>query len=151
MSALPSPTKEARWPHVPYVVLRMFFALLLLASSVGKFLDMPGFYAVVDSYDVLAEQLVPALAWALALSELVLAVWLLLGVETRLAALGVIALHIAYISWVGLALLRGLSLPNCGCFGVYLARPLTAFTLLEDIVLLMLAVALWRLAPVKKS
>jgi Methylamine utilisation protein MauE len=150
MSALPSSTKKTKWPHVLCMVLRMFFALLLLASSAGKFLDMPGFYAIVDSYDVLADQLVPALAWALALSELVLAVWLLLGVETRLASLGVIALHIAYISWVALALVRGLSLPNCGCFGVYLARPLTVFTLLEDAVLLMLAVALWRLASVRK-
>jgi Methylamine utilisation protein MauE len=150
MSALPSSTKEAKWPHLLCTVLRTFFALLLLASAAGKFLDMPGFYAIVDSYDVLADQLVPALAWTLALSELVLAVWLLLGIETRLAALGVVAIHIAYISWVGLALLRGLSLPNCGCFGVYLARPLTAFTLLEDVVLLMLAVALWRLAPVRK-
>ncbi|MBC8645596.1 MAG: hypothetical protein H7X85_00410, partial [Thermoanaerobaculia bacterium] len=27
---------------------------------------------------------------------------------------------------------RGIAVPNCGCFGVFLARPLTWGTVLED-------------------
>lgn len=38
-----------------------------------------------------------------------------------------------------LALHRGLQIANCGCFGVYWARPLTAVTLVEDALLLALA------------
>ena len=35
-----------------------------------------------------------------------------------------------------ITLWRGLALANCGCFGVFLARPLTRQTVLEDVVML---------------
>lgn len=39
--------------------------------------------------------------------------------------------------------LGGIAIDNCGCFGVYFARPLTPYTLVEDLVLLGLPGALW--------
>ncbi len=129
-------------PHGATISIRVLFIALLSVSAVGKLLDMPGFYEVVDSYQVLPPTIIPALAWALALTELGMAVWLATGRAPIPAAMGVVMLHIVYFFWLLGALARGLKLGNCGCFGVFFARPLTAQSLGEDLLLLALAVAL---------
>lgn len=122
---------------------RGLFVALLLAAGVGKLLDMPGFYEIVDSYRILPRALVPLSAWALALSELALAAWLVWGRRLGLAALALVALHAMYLLWILITLARGIELGNCGCFGVYLARPLRWYTPFEDFALIALAVGLW--------
>ena len=129
--------------------IRWFFVLLLAAAPVGKLADIPGFYAVIKSYALLPEAVIPISAWALAIFELVLAIWLAMGKRIEVAALIVIALHLVYLIWLAIALARGLDIPNCGCFGVFWARPLTWFTLLEDLILLVLAIVMWRSASRK--
>lgn len=124
--------------------IRIFFILLLAASAIGKFADMPGFFAIVETYRALPRWLIPTAAWALAITELVIAVWLISAWRLRQAAWILIALHAMYLLWLLSALMRGLNIPNCGCFGVYFARPLTWFTPLEDIVLLALSILLLR-------
>lgn len=124
-------------------VLRGFFAALMLATAVGKLLDMPGFYAVLRTYQALPELLIAPSAWAITVLELVLAIWLVVGRWIKLAALAVVATHTMYLAWITAAWLRGLDLDNCGCFGVFLARPLTAQTVIEDAVLLLAAIALF--------
>ena len=131
--------------------IRWFFVLLLAAASVGKLADMPGFYAVIKSYALLPEAVIPISAWALAIFELVLAIWLASGKRIEVAALIVIALHFVYLIWLAIALARGLDIPNCGCFGIYWARPLTWFTPVEDLILLALAIMMWRSLGQKRS
>ena len=124
--------------------IRWFFVLLLAASAIGKLTDMPGFYAVVKSYALLPEVVIPVSAWVLAIFELVLSIWLAIGKRIYVAATLVIALHLVYLAWLASALARGLDIPNCGCFGVFWARPLTWFTPVEDLILLALAIIMWR-------
>jgi uncharacterized membrane protein YphA (DoxX/SURF4 family) len=131
--------------------IRWFFVLLLAASSIGKLADMPGFYAVIKSYALLPEAVIPISAWALAIFELVLAIWLAMGKRIKAAALIVIALHFVYLIWLAIALARGLDIPNCGCFGVFWARPLTWFTPVEDLILLALATVMWQSFCPKRS
>jgi uncharacterized membrane protein YphA (DoxX/SURF4 family) len=131
--------------------IRWFFVLLLAASSIGKLVDMPGFYTVIKSYALLPEAVIPISAWALAIFELVLAIWLAIGKRIDVAALIVIALHFVYLIWLAIALARGLDIPNCGCFGVFWARPLTWFTPVEDLILLVLAILMWRSASRKRE
>ena len=114
----------------------------MLATAVGKLLDMPGFYAVLRTYQTLPELLIVPSAWAITLLELLLAVWLVLGRWLKLAALAVVAAHVMYLAWITMAWLRGLALDNCGCFGVFLARPLTGQTVIEDTALLLAALGL---------
>lgn len=123
--------------------LRGCFVLLLAASGIGKLADMAGFYQIVASYQVFPTALIPFVAWKLVALEIGLAIWLVSGRFMTLAALSLIALHVAYFVWLTVALLRGLAIPNCGCFGVYFARPLTPLTLVEDLLLLLLATTLW--------
>lgn len=133
------PAKPPR--HV--TVLRFFFALLLLASAAGKLLDIRGFAAVVGTYQVLPETLLLPAALALSLVELALGLAFLWGIRLVAAALLTVLLHAGYVVWLGLAYLRGLHIANCGCFGVFWARPLTPWTFLEDGALLAAAAILY--------
>jgi Methylamine utilisation protein MauE len=124
--------------------VQYFFVLLLAASACAKLADMSGFFDVVATYEVLPTVMIPSVAWSLALLELALAIWLLTAMQITVAAGCLIALHFVYLIWLLVALLRGLHIPNCGCFGVYFPRPLTVFSLLEDLVLLSLSVWFFR-------
>ncbi len=104
---------------------------------------MNGFYGVVQTYHLLPVAIVPLSAWVLVLIEIAIAVWLVSGKSPSAVAIGLIALHLVYLLWVLIALHRGLQISNCGCFGVYFARPLTWQTPLEDITLIAFALALW--------
>jgi Methylamine utilisation protein MauE len=136
-------------------LLRWAFVLLLAVSSITKLDDISGFEAVVASYRSLPAVLIPSAAMLLALAELALATALVVGpmFATRLnasrawlvvPASALVALHLVYLLWLTIAYLRGLAIPNCGCFGVYWPRPLTLSSLLEDGVLVWLAFWLWR-------
>lgn len=132
-------------------ILRWVFVLLLIAAAVGKLLDMQGFYGVVASYAVLPNAVIPPLAWMLAIGELALGLWLVSGRYFIQAAALVVTLHTVYLGWISLAWARGLDLDNCGCFGVYLARPLTGWRIVEDAVLLAAALVLLLLVHRDKS
>ena len=123
-------------------VLRGFFAALMFATAVGKLLDMSGFYDVLRTYQALPDVLIAPSAWAITMLELMLACWLALGRWLKCAALLVVATHVIYLGWITMTWLRGLELDNCGCFGVFLARPLTGQTGSEDAILLLAALAL---------
>ena len=126
--------------------LAALIALVLLLTGFAKLLDMPGFAAVVATYRVVPAALLQPAAWSVALGELGLAVWLLSGRALRRAAPASAALHALYLCWAALALLRGLPIANCGCFGVFWARPLSPATLLEDAAMIALSLLLARMA-----
>jgi hypothetical protein len=137
-------------------LIQAFFTVLLFASALGKALDIQGFAAIVASYQLLPEGLQLIAAWAVMLIEVFLAMWLALGFLPQyrhtlgMASIAAIGLHWMYFDWMLVALLRGLTIPNCGCFGVYLGRPLTWFTLIEDAFLIYLAWIMWRTAQSTK-
>jgi uncharacterized membrane protein YphA (DoxX/SURF4 family) len=126
--------------------LRLFIGLVLLSTAAGKLLDVPGFARVLATYDVLPNGLPLPLAAAVPLAELALAVWLFSGRRTPGAAWTAAIMHLVYAAWSAAALLRGLELANCGCFGVFLARPLGWRTVAEDLVMTGLSVALLSLS-----
>ncbi len=130
-------------------LLRLLFAMLLLGTGVAKWLDIGGFSAVVESYMVFAQWLVKPAAVLLASLEVAIGLWLLRSGDSVTAAKAVMTLHLLYLIWILLALSRGLSLANCGCFGVYWPQPLTWMTPLEDLVLLSLALGLYHLSKQK--
>ena len=115
--------------------LRLFLGLVLLATAAGKLLDVRGFAAVLATYEAFPESALVPLALAVPLAELALAVWLFSGRRLAGAAGAALALHLLYAVWAAATLARGLRLPNCGCFGVFLPSPLGWRTVAEDLVL----------------
>jgi hypothetical protein len=122
---------------------RSFFALLMLASAIGKLLDMHGFFAITATYQLLPSVLVPFSAWGLTLFELALGAALVWPRTWQRVVVLLIPIHLFYLVGLSSALLRGLNLPNCGCFGVFWPRPLTVWSIVEDVVLLSWAVAFY--------
>ena len=129
------------------LVLRFSLGALLLASGIGKALDEAGYVAVLRHYELALPE---ALVWALALGvtaiEVVLGACILAGWKLRLAAQAAALLNFVYFVVLTASLARGLQLDNCGCFGVFWARPLRWFSPVEDLALVAASLALAWLA-----
>lgn len=127
--------------------LRLLLGLLVLGSGIGKLLDVGGFARVLGTYELgLSEGALLALSVAVIAYELALGIWMLSGKSVAWSALANAVTSFGYVVFLSATLLRGLDLRNCGCFGIFLARPLTWMTPLEDVVLVALSLILFRLA-----
>ena len=105
-------------------------------SSVNTSLAM--FALQVDSYELLPERAVSAVAHLLPPFELLLGLWLLSGIALRLSSVASSLLLGGFLSVMVRTYMRGLEI-NCGCFGP--GERLGPVTLLRDSSLLLLAVA----------
>lgn len=125
-------------------ILRGLIGLVLLTTALGKSLDIAGFAQVVGTYQVFPPALWLPVAISMTLVEWGLGVWLLSGRRPVHASGWAAALHGVFTGWAAMTLLRGVAVPNCGCFGVFLARPLTWGTVVEDSVMVTLCLlAVW--------
>lgn len=128
--------RAAQW------TLRALLAALLLASGVGKLLDNRAFAEIIATYQLgIPEPLLLPLGLAVSLVELGMGIAILAGIQLRWMAIGTIGVHVGYTALAALTNLRGLDLPNCGCFGVFLARPMTWTNVVEDAVLTLISIA----------
>ena len=142
----PAAGSAAAWQHRLALLLRGFVILVLLTTAVGKLLDIPGFARVLGHYEIFPGGLQGPLALFVPLFELLLALWLLSGKKLPAAALTALLLHAAYAALSMLTLLRGIRLDNCGCFGVFFARPLGWGTVIEDGVMMAICLILYQWA-----
>ena len=123
--------------------LRFAIGAILLASAAGKLLDISGFARVLGTYAAFLPGALVPIAIAIPVAELALAFWLFSGRNLAGSALASTAMHVLYALWSAVSVFRGLKLPNCGCFGVFLARPLGWSTVVEDLVLVGASLGLW--------
>lgn len=127
-------------------------AALHLAAALGKVLDLGGFAAVLAEYRLFPAAALMPLAVAAVLTEAMVALGLVLRRSRLLAALASGAMALGYGVTLTVTLLRGIRLENCGCFGVFLARPLTPLTPFEDLLLLGLSLVLaWLAWPARRA
>lgn len=124
---------------------RYLIALVLFAAGAAKLTDYSGFVAVLHSYRFFPPYVIRPVAVLVIATEILLAFWLIWGRSPLRAAQASIALHSTYTCWAVYMLMRGKPILNCGCFGSLLARPLSWMTVVEDLVLVSLSVALYLL------
>ena len=115
------------------IVLRIVIGSILLGTAVGKLLDLAGFAKVLGTYRAFPDSMLSGIAVAIVLAELLLAIWLFSGYRPFGAAVWALGMHLVYAGWSASAILRGLKLSNCGCFGVFWPRPLGWSTVVEDL------------------
>ncbi|HNP36067.1 MAG TPA: SRPBCC family protein [Woeseiaceae bacterium] len=128
-------------------VLQFFLGGLILATGAGKALDIHGFVSVLQTYRLgLDETALYIAAPGVSILEIALGVWILRGWQLKHVMGVAIALNTGYFLLLMSALMRGLELPNCGCFGVFFARPLRWYSPLEDLGLIALSLLLLGLA-----
>ena len=139
-----SAASARRSPKRGWNGLRFLLGALILGTGVGKALDVAGFIRVMETYRLLTPAFLYPVAVAVTAGELALGVWLLSGWRPTTAVLAAIAVNLGYAVLLSITLVRGLDLKNCGCFGIFLARPLRWFSPLEDLALAGLSWLLYR-------
>jgi len=135
------------WQVVVYKVLRYFLLFLMLSTAIGKLLDIPGFAEVIATYQFgISGSFATGLGLVLALFELELAFYMLRKPRSLIVGPILTILHSSYTLLAVITIYRGIELDNCGCFGVFLARPLTSMTIVEDLILTVLSAMYWCLS-----
>jgi uncharacterized membrane protein YphA (DoxX/SURF4 family) len=94
----------------------LLLAGVWLYAASAKLGDLDGSIRAVKAYQLLPSGLAEMVGAALPFLELGLAVLLLLGMATRVAAAGSALLLVAFIAGIASAWARGLQI-DCGCFG----------------------------------
>ncbi|MDJ0346590.1 hypothetical protein QMK19_36860 [Streptomyces sp. H10-C2] len=126
-------------------VLRLVLGAVYTGMGVGQLVSFRHMPALLGAYELVTGA-AATLAAALIAGELVSGVWFLARPRSR--ALAPVWAYVAVsVVWSVLAVqafARGVSVPNCGCFGVYLSQRLSWFTLLQDALTLFYAVLLLR-------
>ena len=132
-------------------ILQFFIAFLLLTTSIGKLLDNRGFAEVLLTYDLFPESILLPLALCMSLFELFLSLWIFSGIKLNYSSLAAAFLHFYLLGLAVISNLRDLNIPNCGCFGVFWARPMTWGTVGEDLILLVVCIILFVLVKKEKA
>ncbi|MGQ0666852.1 MAG: MauE/DoxX family redox-associated membrane protein [Nitrospiraceae bacterium] len=127
-------------------VCRLFIGGILLASALGKSLDLAGFVDVLITYRAIPESLLWPVALTITGLEWLLGVWVLSGWRLATGAFAVLVLYLIYTIWMTITLVRGLDLPNCGCYGVFFPQPLQWYSPVEDAIVAGMCYALWKSA-----
>lgn len=126
-------------------VFRLVLGGVFLWAGWAKLADPRGFVQAVRAYDATPEWLSKAIGYGLPVLEVCLAVLLIAGVITRIAAAVSAVLLLVFLIGIVQAAIRGLWL-ECGCFGGGgpTTQGSTTYTLdiLRDVGLLLLAVYL---------
>ena len=124
-----------------YVILvfRWVLAGTFLVSSFGKLVDIEHYsVAMVYNFDILPGPLAIGFGWALPFIELACALGLLLGVLTRLSALGIALLSTSFFITKAILLSRGMDV-ECGCFGA-IGSTMASWSIYLDPAVFLLAV-----------
>lgn len=97
-------------------VVRLAMAGILIFAAIPKLQDIPQSVRAVRAYKLLPGELVELTGTLLPVLELLLAVFLLAGLFTRIAAIVWLAMMAAFLFGVIWAWVQGYSI-DCGCFG----------------------------------
>lgn len=146
-----APDARARTRRGIHLGLRWLLGLTLLTSSAGKLLDIPGFHDVMAEYLLFPGWSLWFIAVFMPLLEAGIAFTLITGRRLREGIVSSLLLHSSFAAILGLELLRGIDLKNCGCFGVFWARPLSWISPLEDVVMLAITVGIVATLPVLRE
>lgn len=137
-TAKPAPNTRRSFDarRAAHLALRVVLGLTLVATSVGKALDVAGFRDVMRTYDVFPDWALWPIALFMPVLEGFIALSMLTGWRLARGIQASLLLHASFASLLTLELLRSMHLKNCGCFGVFWARPLTWQSPVEDVIML---------------
>ena len=137
---------EARWRRWTRAVIIVPIGGILLVAAIGKLLDNRFFAEKLAEWHLFPTWSLLPLGVVVSLSELMLAIWLFSGWRLAWAALVALLFHLGYIGGTLITLLRGIRLPDCGCFGILFPHPLDWMMVWQDTFLAALCLVLYLLA-----
>lgn len=116
------------------LVIRLGAAAIWLVAAIAKIVDLQHFHAQVDQYRLLPHAVEAPFAYILPFVELLIGLYLLVGLLTRAASILACVLLVLFIVAEAQAWARGLSL-DCGCFGSLTHSHVGAWTIVRDLAL----------------
>jgi len=121
---------------LPYVgvAIRLLAAGIWLAAGASKAVDLTNFHAKVDQYKLLPHVLEAPFAYTLPFVEILVGIYLAVGLLTRIAAGVGCVLMVLFLIALSQAWARGLSL-DCGCFGTVVQEKVGPWAILRDMAL----------------
>jgi uncharacterized membrane protein YphA (DoxX/SURF4 family) len=127
-------------------LLRLVLGGLLLLTGILKFGHSAELAAAIAGFRLLPSEIVAPLAVVLPIFEILLGLYLVAGLFTRIAGWVAVAQFVVYAAAIASAVIRGIP-ANCGCFGpndqATADWPHVAF----DLALALIAVIIARFAP----
>ncbi|MEI9896994.1 MAG: MauE/DoxX family redox-associated membrane protein [Chthoniobacter sp.] len=130
-----------RWIQL---LIRFAIGGVFVVAGVLKWRDPQAFADNIAAFRLLPDQLVNVVALGLPHFEILVGTFLILGRRSRAAALGVMVMSIIFAVALSSALMRGLNI-DCGCFGGGKPSiPSTWLSLGRDLMILVGAVAIYR-------
>ena len=134
-----------------WILLRIIIGSIFIVSGLGKVLSpYQNFQYVIQAYqllpswgEVLTAQIFP---WI----ELIVGVFVLLGLWTSWSLRGAAVLFGIFVVVVGQALIRGLPLENCGCFGEWIHLKPQVVIIMDSASLLITSLLLRNISPARK-
>jgi hypothetical protein len=125
------------------LALRVASALLggtLVAQAGGKWIDLAGYRAGLEAFELFPSAVISVVAVAWASVELVAGVLLLLAASRRLpepalwtGLSAAMLIAMAYTVVNGVTWARGIPVGNCTCFGVFLPQRLGLSVMIQDV------------------
>lgn len=129
-------------PRIPRGLIftfRIILAILFLASALGKLVNLERYSVdAVYNFGILPIALARPFGLILPFLELLCALGLLLGILTRLSALGIGLMSLSFFIAKAYVLAQGRNI-ECGCFGAVIDT-FISFTIYLDIPVLIMAV-----------
>lgn len=128
-----------------YAGLRIAIGLVFMASGMEKLLSpLQNFLYVIQGYQLGFAFIENGAAYIVPWLELCLGAFLVLGLWLKFSLRGLSFLTLGFILVVAQALLRGIDLKDCGCFGEWLHIPPQRIILLDTIMLTVMTMLLVR-------
>ena len=130
-----------------FAVIRILLGCLFITSGFEKLSSSyQNFLYVVQNYDFLPATLASLAAHTMPWVEFLVGVFMVTGLWTKQALVAACLLFLSFMGVVGQALVRGLEISECGCFGGLISFPLTAVFILDSIGLLVTIVLISQIA-----
>ncbi len=127
-----------RWQPVCLIGFRLVLGAVMIVAGGAKVFDLAGLARVVEAYNVLPPVLVIPLAVVMPWLETFCGIGLLLGWWTRSSALLAVLLLTSFGVALGINVYRGTDIA-CGCFGLNSSRGSLEAALVQDVLLLVMA------------
>jgi hypothetical protein len=135
---------------IAFIAIRVAFVSLiggvLLIAAIGKLLDNRAFAETLAKWQLFPAWSLLPLGIVASLSELILAFWLFSGWHLPRAAIAAMVFHLGYALATIITLVRGIRLPDCGCFGIFFPHPLNWLMAFEDLGFAVLSFVLFLVA-----
>ena len=134
-----------------YFIIRIIIGSVFLFSGLGKLLaPYQNFLYVIQAYQILPSWAESLAAQVFPWIEMIVGVFVFLGLWTAWALRGALILFGFFVVLLGQALLRGLPLESCGCFGAWIHLKPQTVIIMDSLNVLLTIVLLRGLSYTRK-